>query len=177
MMVLSAILPGCGPPLVWPEGQGVPTGVPNFTKVSETLYRGGQPTDDGYRELRRVGVKTVLSLRAVSWDQSEVNDQGLEYTHISCKPYHPEDEDVVEFLQIVTDPSRQPVFVHCRHGVDRTGMMVAAYRIVVEGWTRQRAILEMRTMGPSGAYVDDIETYLNHFDPAAIKAQLTSLPE
>ena len=174
-MVLAAIPLGCSQPLVWPEGKGVPTSVPNFTKVSDTLYRGGQPTDGGYVELRRLGIKTVLSLRAVSGDESEVADQGLEYAHISCKPYHPEDEDVLEFLQVVTDPARQPVFVHCRHGVDRTGMMIAAYRVVVDGWTRERAILEMRTMGPSGVYVDAIEDYLREFDAAAIEAQL-SLP-
>ena len=177
LMVIGAIPLGCGPTLVWPEGEGVPTGVPNFAKVSETLYRGGHPTDGGYAELKRLGVKTVLSLRAVSHDRSEANEQGLEYAHISCKPYHPEDEDVVEFLEIVTDPGRQPVFVHCRHGVDRTGMMVAVYRVVVDGWTRQRAILEMRTMGPSGAYVDEIEAYINHLDAAAIRARLPALRE
>ena len=177
MLVLPAIPLGCRDPLRRPEVESIPVGVPSFARVSDGLYRGGQPTDGGYAELKSLGVKAVLSLRMISLDQSRATKRGLQYAHISCKPYHPEDEDVVEFLQIVTDPSRQPVFVHCRHGVDRTGMMVAAYRVVVDGWTRERAILEMRTMGPNGAYVDSIETYINHFDAAAIRAQLPHLPE
>jgi hypothetical protein len=63
------------------------------------------------------------------------------------KAWHPEYEDAVRFLQIVTDPNRQPVLVHCQYGADRTGAMCAIYRIVVESWTKEEAIREMAEGG------------------------------
>jgi protein tyrosine/serine phosphatase len=48
--------------------------------------------------------------------------------------------DVVKFLQIVTDPEKVPVFVHCQHGADRTGVMAASYRIIVQGWSKDQAL-------------------------------------
>jgi protein tyrosine/serine phosphatase len=61
--------------------------------------------------------------------------------------WEPDDDKVERFLRIVTDPSRTPVFVHCQHGADRTGMMVAMYRVVVQGWSKADAIDEMRRGG------------------------------
>ena len=61
--------------------------------------------------------------------------------------WRPHDDDVVRFLQIVTDESRLPAFVHCRRGADRTGMMVAIYRIAVQGWDKEQAIAEMTQGG------------------------------
>ena len=72
---------------------------------------------------------------------------GLAYEHISFKAWHAEHEDVVRFLRIVADPARQPVFVHCQHGADRTGMMTAIYRIAVQGWSKEDAIAEMTEGG------------------------------
>ncbi len=118
-------------------------GLTNFHQVSPALYRGAQPTREGLDELRRMGVKTVVSLRAFHGEREAVAAAGLGYERISFKVWHPEDEDLRRFLAIVTDPSRQPVFVHCLRGADRTGTAVAAYRICVEGWGREDAIEEM----------------------------------
>ena len=68
---------------------------------------------------------------------------GISYEQVYMKAWHAEKEDVVQFLRIVTNPSRLPIFVHCEHGSDRTGMMVAIYRVVVSGWTKKQAIREM----------------------------------
>lgn len=71
----------------------------------------------------------------------------MRYEHIWFKTWHPEDEDVIRFLSIVTDPEQQPVFVHCHYGADRTGMMTAIYRVVVQNWTKEMAIREMTVGG------------------------------
>ena len=63
------------------------------------------------------------------------------------KTWHPEEKEIVRFLQIVTDPRRQPVLVHCQHGADRTGTMCALYRVAVQGWTKGEAIREMTDGG------------------------------
>lgn len=95
-------------------------GLPNLHKVSPVLYRGAQPTAEGMRELKKLGIRTVVNLRWLHSDRDEIGDTGLAYEEISMKSWHPEDEDVARFLRIVTDPDRTPVFIHCQHGADRT---------------------------------------------------------
>jgi hypothetical protein len=121
-------------------------GLPNLHRVSPVLYRGAQPTEQGFRELEKLGVRTVLSLRAFHADEPLPGSR-LAFERISFKSGHPEREDVLRFLAIVTDPERQPVFVHCQHGADRTGTMCAITRIVLDGWTKQAAIEEMTSGG------------------------------
>lgn len=122
-------------------------GVPNLHQVSDTLYRSAQPTAAGMEALQRLGIKTVINLRAFHSDRDEIGKGTLGYERIRMNTWHPEREDAVRFLQIVTDPSRQPVLVHCQHGADRTGTLCALYRIVVQGWTKEEAIREMRDGG------------------------------
>jgi protein tyrosine/serine phosphatase len=118
-------------------------GLPNFFKFSEILYRGAQPAPGGFRELKAMGIRTVVNLRAFHSDRVEVAPTGMQYEEIPMKTWHAEQEDIVRFLRIVQDPNRTPVFVHCQHGADRTGLMCAMYRIVVCGWDKQKAIKEM----------------------------------
>lgn len=122
-------------------------GLPNLFIVSGELYRGAQPTTEGFKALEKMGIKTVINLRATHSDEYLMVGIKLKYFHISFKSWHPEDEDMVQFLKIVTDPTNQPVFVHCQYGSDRTGTMVALYRIVVQGWTKDEAIDEMLNGG------------------------------
>ena len=91
---------------------------------------------------------------------------------ISCTAWHPEDENVVKFLQVLRDPKNRPVFVHCQHGADRTGLMVAIYRIAVQGWSRQDAIQEM-TQGGTGFHEvwTNLIDYLLKLDIVRIQQQ------
>jgi protein tyrosine phosphatase (PTP) superfamily phosphohydrolase (DUF442 family) len=122
-------------------------GVPNLYRVSDELYRGDQPNSRGMQNLRQMGVKTILNLRSFHSDRGKIGETGLAYEHIYMKPWHPEEKEVVRFLKIVTDPKRTPVQVHCQHGADRTGTMVAVYRIAVQGWSKAEAIREMTEGG------------------------------
>ncbi|MCE5341418.1 MAG: dual specificity protein phosphatase family protein [Planctomycetaceae bacterium] len=118
-------------------------GLPNFHKVSETLYRGAQPDANGIAKLKAMGIKTILNLRAFHSDKDEIGDVNIGCEHISMTAWHPEYKEIVKFLQIVTDPNKTPVFVHCQHGADRTGLMCAVYRAAVEGWSKEDALNEM----------------------------------
>ncbi|MBN1766399.1 MAG: tyrosine-protein phosphatase [Sedimentisphaerales bacterium] len=118
-------------------------GVPNCHKVSDDLYRGGQPTAEGMRELEKLGIKTIVSFRSLHSDSEEIQGTSLEYEHIRMYPWDPEDEQIIRFLKIVSDKNRTPVFVHCMHGSDRTGTVCAVYRIVMQGWGKQEAVDEM----------------------------------
>ena len=118
-------------------------GLPNLHKVSDDLYRGAQPDPEGFRQLKAMGIKTVVDLRAGHSDREALGGAGLAREHIPMNAWHAENEDVIAFLKIVTDKSRTPVFVHCQYGADRTGMVCAAYRVVVCGWSKDAAIREM----------------------------------
>ena len=119
-------------------------------------------------------IKTVISLQAHTSDAPLVPaSSGLRLEHIPFKTWHPEDEDVVTFLRMVTAPALQPVLVHCQHGSDRTGMMVAIYRIAVEGWTKSQATNEM-VHGGYGFHPlwQNLIHYIDDLDIDAIKAQV-----
>jgi len=122
-------------------------GVPNLFKVDDALYRSAQPTAEGMRNLKKRGIVTIVNLRSFHSDRDEIGDTGLAYEHIYMKPWHAERKEAVRFLQIVTDPKRTPVLLHCQEGSDRTGAMTAIYRVAVEGWTKEEAIREMKEGG------------------------------
>ena len=122
-------------------------GVPNLYKVSSELYRSAQPTEEGFENLDKLGIKTVVSLRAFHDDINLIVDTDLKYERICMQTWYPEVEDAIKFLRIVSDPKRTPVLVHCLHGADRAGTMSALYRIVIEGWTKEEAIEEMTEGG------------------------------
>jgi protein tyrosine/serine phosphatase len=122
-------------------------GVPNFHKVSDNLYRGAQPTKEGFRQLKKSGIKTVVNLRAIHSDHDRIKDVNLNDERIPMTAWLPEEKDVVKFLKIATDPNLTPVFVHCQRGADRTGMMCAIYRVAVQDWTKDEAIEEMTKGG------------------------------
>ena len=130
----------------WAEPLELP-GVTNLYKVSEDLYRGAQPSALGMKELEKLGVKTIVSLRFILSDRSRIKNTGLDYEHIHMTTLHVKSADVIRFLKIVTDRKRTPVFVHCYRGIERAGTMCAAYRIFVQGWSKDEAIEEM-TKGP-----------------------------
>jgi protein tyrosine phosphatase (PTP) superfamily phosphohydrolase (DUF442 family) len=122
-------------------------GVKNCYQVTTNLYRGAQPTAEGMKMLQKLGIRTVINLRAFHSDKDEVAGTGLRSVRFETKAWHAEEEDVIGFLKVVTDKNQLPVFVHCQRGADRTGMMCAMYRIVVCGWTKPEAIDEMKNGG------------------------------
>ncbi len=123
------------------------SGVGNLYKVSDTLYRSEQPTEEGMKNLKQMGIKTIVNLRSFHSDRDEIANTGLDNDHIYMKAWHPERQDFVRFLKIAIDPENQPVLVHCQHGSDRTGTVCAVYRIAVQDWTKEEALEEMTEGG------------------------------
>jgi protein tyrosine phosphatase (PTP) superfamily phosphohydrolase (DUF442 family) len=155
-------------------------GVPNLYRVSGELYRGDQPSPQGMQNLKNLGLKTIINLRSFHSDRDEIGGSGLAYEHIYMKAWHPEEKEVVRFLKIVTDPKRSPVLVHCQHGADRTGTMIAVYRIAVQGWSKAEAIREM-TQGGFGFHRtwSNLPKWIQNLNIDLIKSQagIKSLPE
>lgn len=139
------------------EPDGV--GLPNFQRVSDHIYRGGQPTPEGLRLLAALGFKTVLNLRAdderAQAEERLARAAGLRYFNVPLPVYaRPRDEQIERALAVVLKEENWPVFVHCKRGADRTGTVVAAYRISRDGWTGEEALREAARHGLSRAQVE-----------------------
>jgi len=164
---------GKGRPPQWAEPIDDLAGLPNLHKVSDTLYRGAQPEAAGFGSLKELGIKTVVNLRSLHSDRSFCAKHGLRYVKISAQAWEAEEEEVVDFLKTLADETGLPVFVHCQHGADRTGLMVAVYRIAVEGWSKEEAIAEM-TEGGFGYHSiwQGLIEYIRDLDVDALMGQV-----
>lgn len=148
-------------------------GVPNLHRVDEHLYRSAQPTAQGMKNLKQMGFETVVNLRSFHSDRDDIGNTGLGYEHIYMKAWHPERKEIVRFLQIVTNPKRTPVLVHCLHGADRTGTMCAVYRIVLQGWTKEEALREMTEGGFNfHAVFGNLPKWIRELDVESIRKEV-----
>ena len=121
-------------------------GLPNLHQVSPTLYRSAQPLDDCGKSIAELGIRTVVCLRISETDTMMPKDVGVHY--IKLTPLGMSDKDIIRVLSILANPAGgAPCLVHCQHGADRTGVICAAYRVCVQGWTKEAAIDEMRNGG------------------------------
>lgn len=122
--------------------------IDNFGRISPTYYRGAQPKGRDYADLAALGVKTLINLTSddASPDEKAMAQKaGLGYVQIPMNTHVvPTIAQLAEFLKIVNDPAKQPVYVHCVGGKHRTGVMTAAYRMSHDGWTAERAFNEMK---------------------------------
>src|SRR5258708_4225141 len=123
-------------------------GVPLFMEVTPNLYRGGQPTKDGFQSLARMGIGIVVDVRGSrKHERHLVTAAGMRYVPMPWHCQFPKDKVFARFLLLLRRNPEKKVFLHCRLGDDRAGMMVAAYRMVEQGWSAQQAWQEMKTSG------------------------------
>lgn len=126
--------------------------LPNFYRVNEFLYRGGQPTEAGVKELAKMGVKTIIDLRGADdkakREESLAQNAGIRFLN---KPlnnwFGPQDSTIAEIEKLINAPENPPVFIHCKRGADRTGTVVAVYRMTHDKWTAQQANDEAKKFG------------------------------
>ena len=128
-------------------------GIGNFGKINDRLYRGAQPDVVGIKNLARLGIKTIINLRMTNdvWnaEAAEARASGITYTNVPLKGLgRPTDAQVATLLALIeTLPA--PVFIHCEHGCDRTGTIIACYRIRSDRWSNEAALAEARKYGLS----------------------------
>ncbi len=143
-------------------------GVPNFGRVTPNLYRGAQPTGRGFQELQRLGVEMVVNFRdergKIEAERRTVERLGLRYVSIPWSASHnPTSQQVAEFLELLRANPQSKIFVHCHKGADRTGAMVAAYRIAEQRWTPPQAIQEMRAYHYHHFWLSNLQRYVEDF--------------
>jgi tyrosine-protein phosphatase SIW14 len=129
-----------------------PAGVENFHKLNDNLYRGAQPTQEGFTSLAKLGVKTVLDLREFDSRSLEekrvVEAAGMKYVNVPIQGTNtPSPAVVAKALAVLNAGDSGPVFVHCRRGAVRTGTIVACYRISHDRWEPAKALREAKDLG------------------------------
>jgi len=135
-----------------PAGEPTYPELPNFHRVDEHLYRGGQPAEGGIARLKSLGVRTIVDLRGGSSrataEAKAAAEAGLGYFSVPMRGLgRPTDEQLKRILGLIDQADNWPVFVHCKEGRDRTGLVVACQRIARAGWTAERAIREAMDLG------------------------------
>ncbi|AKU97164.1 Protein tyrosine/serine phosphatase [Labilithrix luteola] len=145
----------------------------NFVKVRDGLYRGGHPDAAGLDYLKKLGVKTIIDLeigdliearpRDIDTELAEAQARGIRVVREPMAAYTPAvsdafDAKIEEALSILKDPAQGPVYVHCLHGQDRTGLVIGLERVFVEGWDPGDAYAEMLSRGFHTYYLG-----LNHY--------------
>lgn len=124
-------------------------GFQEIHQVAPGIYRGSQPDLDGLKELKSMGIKTLLDLNDVQLleEATAAEELGLDYIGIPILTTCPIDESMIaEALGVLSDSDRHPVYVHCQHGHDRTGLVIGLYRVLRDNWTAEDAFQEMLAM-------------------------------
>lgn len=130
-------------------------GLSNVGRVAPGVLRGAQPGKDGYATLKAMGVKTVIDMRTTENEQKQVEAAGMQAIAVPIVMTRDGlKEKVDRVVALMADPANQPVYVHCRHGQDRTGIVVAAYRMKQQGWSLADAEAEMQAFGFNDVWVN-----------------------
>jgi len=162
--------PGAGAPVQPAYGEKLQlAGIHNAGKISNVLYRGAQPRENGLAELKKLRITTIVDLRGedkekFEWERGAVETLGMRFVHIPVSGWAPpSDKQVAQFLELFRDDPKQKVFVHCRFGDDRTGVFVATYRMAVEKWTPEQAMKEMYFFGFNGFWHPSMKKFIREF--------------
>ncbi|HET7765845.1 MAG TPA: dual specificity protein phosphatase family protein [Burkholderiales bacterium] len=157
--VAAAFLLGCVTPLPRADACADPLSaqVVNSCVVGkDVLWRGAKPDVAAATELVNRGVRTVVNLELAHDDRDAFRDarpsmsRPLEIEYFRIRDWEPNvalasgllDRHVAEFIAI-TRSQPKPIYVHCRSGQNRTGVMVAAYRVLEENQPIDSAVAEM----------------------------------
>ena len=149
------------------------SGLPNLGRVTPTLYRGGQPTAQGFDELKTLGVDIVVNFRdeppEIESERASVEHLGMRYVSIPWSPSHdPDSAKVTVFLQLLRANPEKKIFAHCRRGAERTGVMIATYRMAIEKWSSGQALAEMEEFHFLGFWFRHLKNYVKNF-PAQLQ--------
>jgi protein tyrosine/serine phosphatase len=133
--------------------------LPNFHQVHPFLYRGGEPTKEGLKKIKEMGVTTIFDLRnpgEKAYDEKEsAKELGLHYVSMPMNSKAPTPKQIKRMMDEIdrakdkvadANAGAPPgaVFVHCAHGSDRTGCMIGIWRVKRDGYDYDTAYQEMR---------------------------------
>lgn len=158
-------------PKAW--AQRVPSAtLQNLYKVDDDTYRSEQPTRRGFEEIRDKGIKTIIDLRFGHSDAALIEGLDLVLIHVGMTAWDFSEDDIVRALKAI-ESAPKPVLVHCQYGSDRTGVVMAMYRIVYLNWPKEEALAEMKEGGFGFHWIYlNIPSFIKRVDVARIRKRL-----
>jgi protein tyrosine/serine phosphatase len=129
-------------PAKWAEAIEL-EGVPNLHRLTDQLYRSEQPSALGFKNLEKLGIRTVINLRYFNDDADEADGTDLQLRQVKILTWRAGDDHVVEVMRMLRQAENGPFLIHCQHGADRTGLMSAMYRMLEQNWSAQEALAEL----------------------------------
>ena len=157
--------------------QVVAPDIPNFHQVNDRVFRGAQPPSQAWQTLAKLGVKIVIDLRrtdehSTDVEAREVAAAGMKYFNFPMKGVvAPSDEQVSKILALLD--SQESVFIHCKRGADRTGAVIACYRIAHDRWQPKQALNEAKSLGMGWGQVG-LKRYVMSFQPKVASVSAAS---
>lgn len=158
-------------PKAW--AQRVPSAtLQNLYKVDDDIYRSEQPTRRGFEEIRDKGIRTIIDLRFGHSDAALIEGLDLVLIHVGMTAWDFSEDDIVRALKAI-ESAPKPVLIHCQYGSDRTGVVMAMYRIVYLNWPKEEALAEMKEGGFGFHWIYlNIPSFIKRVDVARIRKRL-----
>ena len=166
----------------------VPVDLPptqNLYRVTQDIYRSAQPDKEAMEQLEKLGIRTVLNLRDNHDDNDEAKDTHLHLERVGMTTWSIKEEEVLRAL-VILRAAEKPLLVHCMHGADRTGLVMAVYRMVEQSWSKEAALDEMQNGGygfhtiwmniPRFIKKMDVQAFRNKLDAMILPSPVTTLP-
>ncbi len=140
----------------------------NFREVTPNLYRSGLISKESVPYLKELGIKTVVTfdnnLKRVRKEQKFLEEAGIKSIFIPWSGWDdPNDETIKKIHDLMDTPEMQPVLVHCKHGQERTGVVVATWKIIHQNWTFDQAYQEMKACGFRSFQYGHLKKYVSDF--------------
>ncbi len=144
----------------------------NWYKVDDKVFRSSQPNSEGMSQLQHIGITEVLNLRYFHSDDDEAKGTDLKLHRLKTEAGELSEQEIIQALKIITG-AKGKILVHCWHGSDRTGAVIASYRVIVQGWSKDDAIDEMINGGYGfHSMYDNIAQLIKSLDVLKMRKQL-----
>lgn len=148
--------------------------IPNLYQLNDSIYRSAQPSRKSITYLSSTGIKSVLNLRTIHSDEALLHSSIIKNYSVKMAANDFTDAEIIQSLLVIKN-SPKPLLIHCRYGSDRTGVVIAMYRIIFENWTKERALAELEK-GNYGFHrrFKNIPAYIKNADLVYIKKLILS---
>lgn len=154
----------------------------NFHIVEPGIWRSSQPNEVSIRRMKKYGLKTIINLKTSkevnNWERLLAEESGINYYHFPMDCDHiPDEQTLKEIVDLMHDLANQPVLVHCQAGKDRTGLIIAFYKMKFSQEKFNDIYNELLMYGYDESTCPKISETLKQFKVKHLKGELEELQD